>query len=446
MFSFLLPTRKREKDCIAAIESLLNTCDNKDNMEVIIGFDKDDESIEPILAYCRKTGIEYSARVFGTRYGYRGLHHYINAMSKDARHEYIWYWSDDALMKTPKWDNIMIENIKNNPNLIWDFEVHFPWVFPLVPRAFIEAMGFYSINPHIDTWVEVLFDRILHMGKKESRIEIFHHMSQKDTSACTLDYTERHAENKWSVQDQFSDFFDMYRIMTLQSLKKNGIITKEYNYLTYPGKRVGCIGMNPLGICFSTFFTSNMNIVMGYDKNPKVRSGIRPCQYMKMIEETSNPMCTTLCKVNEHIEFHFIDNLSHAVEMAEVLVLFDKTMPGIPEATEENTEYFLEALKDLADLCKRLKVTRDAIIISQESNLGKLTLEYRNSLCPSHLRSFYIPYRYENTDLLKHIIQHPFENFISINEECSTEDQRNIREFLDFRCYKQIDKEATRKP
>jgi len=156
--SILLPTRNRVKMVMKTLNSLYDTVSDKNRLEVILGLDYDDPSIEELKNEIKTfKGCDIKLSIFNERHGYVNLHKYINKLANEASGDWLYLWNDDSYIITQDWDKLLEpynENfvllspkVKENPN--------YPGtMFPFIPKKWIEVTGHYSLNCHNDTWVE----------------------------------------------------------------------------------------------------------------------------------------------------------------------------------------------------------------------------------------------------------------------------------------------------
>jgi hypothetical protein len=112
----LLPTRGRTTALKLSIISIFNRVLDLDSVQLMLGFDNDDEvglryfqqSVQPWL---EEKGVHYTVMIFEPM-GYIGLNRYYNGLAKEASADWLFVWNDDALMETTGWDRIQI--IKNS--------------------------------------------------------------------------------------------------------------------------------------------------------------------------------------------------------------------------------------------------------------------------------------------------------------------------------------------
>ena len=91
------------------------------------------------------------------RYGYKYLHKYINELSRMAEGDWLFLWNDDSYILTVDWD-LQIEKYKDQFVLLSPKvkeSMDYPGtMFPIIPKAWFDIVGHFSLNCHNDTWVE----------------------------------------------------------------------------------------------------------------------------------------------------------------------------------------------------------------------------------------------------------------------------------------------------
>ena len=162
LVSVLLPTRGRPKWLSQSIQSLSRQAVQPDKVEFLFRADADDlETIEICRFYCEKLP---NARVLIDKrgLGYREMHLWINTLCKLARGDWLLVWNDDALMATPKWDEILsqvqVQSCHNNPDVYMlvipvNRRPLYCTEFMFVRRKVAEVLGHYSLSPHNDNWI-----------------------------------------------------------------------------------------------------------------------------------------------------------------------------------------------------------------------------------------------------------------------------------------------------
>ena len=112
--SLLLPTRGRKKALKRSIFSAVDTADDIDSFQVLLGFDEDDTAtvdyfkteLQPELD---QLGVNYQAHVFAPM-GYIRLNEYVNGLARHSDADWLVFWNDDAIMETPGWDTAIADH------------------------------------------------------------------------------------------------------------------------------------------------------------------------------------------------------------------------------------------------------------------------------------------------------------------------------------------------
>lgn len=102
MISILAPTRKRPKNIIRLVDSILNTVSDIQNIELLVYIDDDDEDSIPALQYAAER-ISVNAvqgnKLIGSQM--------YNELGKLAQGEIIMFAADDIVFRTKNWDIIV---------------------------------------------------------------------------------------------------------------------------------------------------------------------------------------------------------------------------------------------------------------------------------------------------------------------------------------------------
>lgn len=177
MISVLMPSRKRAGLAREAIKSL-----GKKDVEVLVAIDED-EFAQPYM----KLKLAFkNVRIFVLpRHGYQNLHEYYNFLAKESKGDWLMLGNDDMVMETPSWTEIIKQHDPTKPQVLN------PWseldnLFPLISRAWYDAVGHFALNTHVDSWVQQVADidgrsvyvpgiKIKHYGEElndETHIEV----------------------------------------------------------------------------------------------------------------------------------------------------------------------------------------------------------------------------------------------------------------------------------
>lgn len=148
MISVLCPSRGRPDLLDKSLRSLLDTAADPSSVELLVGFDDDDEATNQATMKLLRPGID---QVWVTpRLGYRRLHDYYNALSAIASGDWLLIWNDDAVMHTVGWDAA----IAAHPDHVC--ETIEGMCFPAIPAAWVRHLGHVALEWHNDAWWEMI--------------------------------------------------------------------------------------------------------------------------------------------------------------------------------------------------------------------------------------------------------------------------------------------------
>ena len=163
--SVILPTRGRFDMFKKSVDSLLNTCTDVNNFEVLVAMDNDDtDTISDVEGYITSKG---NIRLFFyDRQRYLNLNHYYNDLSTKSNGDSLFLWNDDAIMESGGWDDIIIDKHSvfcvlspkvSNMEHYWD---NVGVLFPIIPKKWFDITGQWSHVQACDSWIDVLSKRL----------------------------------------------------------------------------------------------------------------------------------------------------------------------------------------------------------------------------------------------------------------------------------------------
>jgi len=164
LISVLLPTRGRPEALCESVASLYETAGDRSAFEILYAVD-DDDQVATLQAWDQIVddhGGRHRPKVFPQRHGYSNLHEYVNCLAGKSTGwdgpagQWLMLWNDDATMQTYGWD---WQIAKFPPRYILDCWTNHPpltCTFPIVPRAWVQAIGHFSLNAHCDTWWQLI--------------------------------------------------------------------------------------------------------------------------------------------------------------------------------------------------------------------------------------------------------------------------------------------------
>ena len=188
--SILLPTRGRPKPLEQCLRTLLDRAKDPSRIEVMLAFDNDDaENIacftEVIQPYLDDLGVEYSAIQF-ERLGYMRLNEYLNELVRHSQGSWLFFWNDDAVMKTQDWDQVIRDNAQEFYLLRAETNHEHPYaIFPILPKKWVEITGHLSPHQINDAWTS----QVAWMLDIVKTIPVMIHHERYDLTGENLDET-----------------------------------------------------------------------------------------------------------------------------------------------------------------------------------------------------------------------------------------------------------------
>jgi hypothetical protein len=156
--SILLPTRGRSDMLERSVRSLIELADCPGMVQLMFGFDRDDsigiecftKDLQPWLA---DNNVKYKAMLFDPL-GYIRLNEYVNALALASAGRWLVFWNDDAVMETPNWDSEIMQYDGQFKLLAFHTHNDHPYsIFPIVPRRWLEVLGYLSPHQISDAWL-----------------------------------------------------------------------------------------------------------------------------------------------------------------------------------------------------------------------------------------------------------------------------------------------------
>ena len=159
LISVLLPSRGCPREWFETIYNLMEKYEVPERIEILLCLDGDDPASHTVVERARNAfgeTINVHALI-GTRgSGYASLHKYIEELCAVSRRQFLFFFSDDAVMETGSWDTQVSRFCDefcalrcSNPGLGVDRTS-----FPIVHRKVYEIIGHFSLNAMIDGWMQ----------------------------------------------------------------------------------------------------------------------------------------------------------------------------------------------------------------------------------------------------------------------------------------------------
>ena len=159
--SILLPTRGRAEALMSSIQSLYNLAEDFSTIELLFGVDNDDvvgmeNMLTNVCPWIEQNKINHKILVFEPQ-GYNNLHTYVNGLAEHSQGSWLFFWNDDAVMKTSDWDTRIRERTGEFKLLsVYTHNDHPYSIFPILPRKWFEILGHISQHSSNDAYVSQL--------------------------------------------------------------------------------------------------------------------------------------------------------------------------------------------------------------------------------------------------------------------------------------------------
>lgn len=190
VISVTVPSRLRAIKLAASVRSLRDTANHPELLEILVAHDPDDPGTGHASALDLCADVVWEAP---ERYGYaRSAHYWAELMNRSTGEWIMATWSDDAIMKTRGWDDMIRAQ---PPGSIAFLDGNFPGLtcFPVVHADALGAIGRLAPLPALDTWFEYVgrdSKMLVHPG-------IYVHQDRPDLTGCESDRTHREGGGAW---------------------------------------------------------------------------------------------------------------------------------------------------------------------------------------------------------------------------------------------------------
>jgi len=156
----------------------------------MLAFDNDDTEniahfVNVIQPYLDDLGVEYSAIQFD-RLGYMRLNEYLNELAQHSQGSWLFFWNDDAVMKTQDWDQVIRDNAQEFYLLRAETNHEHPYaIFPILPKKWVDITGHLSPHQINDAWTS----QVAWMLDIVKTIPVMIHHERYDLTGENLDET-----------------------------------------------------------------------------------------------------------------------------------------------------------------------------------------------------------------------------------------------------------------
>ena len=156
--AILLPTRGRAEMLERSLKSLIELADKPERIQIMLGFDNDDDIgikhfAEVVQPWLKENKVNYTAMKFEPL-GYIRLNEYVNTLARNSDARWLVFWNDDAVMETQDWDLEIMKREGEFKLLAFHTHRDHPYsIFPIVPRAWLDLLGYLSPHQISDAWL-----------------------------------------------------------------------------------------------------------------------------------------------------------------------------------------------------------------------------------------------------------------------------------------------------
>ena len=159
--SILLPTRGRSDALMRSLTSLRDLATDFSTIEILFGMDNNDavgleNMLHHVIPWIEQHNIAHKIVIFEPM-GYHNLHRYLNGLAESSKGHWLFFWNDDAIMKTQGWDTYIRGKTGEFKLLSVITHNEHPYsIFPIIPRAWFEILGHISKHSLNDAWVSCI--------------------------------------------------------------------------------------------------------------------------------------------------------------------------------------------------------------------------------------------------------------------------------------------------
>jgi len=156
--AILLPTRGRAEMLERSVQSLIKFAKDQDRIQIMFGLDDDDtvglEHFKNVVQpWLDDHDVNYTAMMFAPM-GYIRLNEYVNMLAKNSDAKWLVFWNDDAVMQSQDWDQEIMKWDGEFKCLAFDTHNQHPYsIFPIIPREWLDLMGYLSPHQISDGWL-----------------------------------------------------------------------------------------------------------------------------------------------------------------------------------------------------------------------------------------------------------------------------------------------------
>lgn len=166
LVSVHMPTRGRREKCLGSAIAAREKVLDPDRVEFIFKLDYDDEDWFADRHYSLLEEADPCASktvILSENKGYSQVHEYYNLCARISEGDWLFHFSDDAVMKTPNWDQVIADcGIDGSKQIavLWPNNDGEKYCFPIVSRRWYQFTGRLSGHISLDGWVKQIGDAL----------------------------------------------------------------------------------------------------------------------------------------------------------------------------------------------------------------------------------------------------------------------------------------------
>lgn len=272
IISLLIPTRNRTKSLCRLFDSIEETCNSTDNLEVLLRIDEDDiETIRFIRKYSKNSKLLIKTIIGKRGKGYVDLHNKVNELCQISSGNFLFSLADDVQFMTKNWDEKMLTtyNSMHSDNIFWIRTSHMeegnPWAM-----YFAITRNWYKVTGHLGTCYQqdTEFNYVAkHVGREVfiKDIAIIQHRTDDKTGTVDGEIDQTYVEGRmaadsgllegrsiYSPQVQANIIVDaiklLRRIKSLQGQRKDAEISAKIRSLYWEYVKAKLLPITPFWV------------------------------------------------------------------------------------------------------------------------------------------------------------------------------------------------------
>jgi hypothetical protein len=144
-----------------SLTSLRDLATDFSTIEIVLGMDNNDSVgleylLHHIIPWIEQHNISHKIVIFEPM-GYHNLNRYLNGLAEHSKGTWMFFWNDDAIMKTQGWDTYIRAKTGEFKLLSVITHNEHPYsIFPIIPREWFETLGHISQHSLNDAWVSCI--------------------------------------------------------------------------------------------------------------------------------------------------------------------------------------------------------------------------------------------------------------------------------------------------